>query len=537
MSINLKGPDFKAFRDAGVKGLAGKRKAVGDAQALGKEGKKNLKEGQDLIKAMGKEAARRATDAAIDAAGKATAEFGGTIIAALVKKHKKESLILLLIMIIAGLTPYLFILYLIFGADFLMQQQQQGSTLQITKTGPAAVANGAPMNYHIEASSTGGGDTGGTAAACGKKSALPNGNDPQFSCGGGPGNTANKPSSDGFYTSTHFGCNTGFPKDPNDNCQPGCPVSKIPECNGKNGQACEEAVQWYSANAGIYGCGAVLKVTNPTTGKAIIVRAIDYGPSCSVQSGRQKFDLSQKASQALGGDGIVKVEKVSDSTALGAAQACTATAGNVQLADQTQNVSTDIRAVAAAASLSVDLVLIPKDKDTYVINQATVSQTGDGITIIDTIPTNALFKSATGSYTTDPPQGGAGTKTVIWTSNGASNSAGTATGVIPPNTNTCGGKYTLKNPLGKNFGDPDCSLKTNNDIYTEIQKIDPKNVDVIFHKIIPCEGSGYNPNAYTTNGWGLFQQAKGIGDVDWKTQISKMVNANTDITTFGHCAQ
>ncbi len=177
-----------------------------------------------------------------------------------------------------------------------------------------------------------GGGVGGTNAAdqtatgfgqisgtiCGEKSIPPPGV-PSFSC---PGFTATQPSSDGYYIPTSFGCNTGFSKDPTDNCAPACPTSQIPECNGKTGRECEEAIVWYSANSDQYGCGTKLKVTNPSTGKAVIVRAIDRGPSCSVQSNvRGKFDLSQAARREIGGD-LVKVERVDESTLLGPAPAC-----------------------------------------------------------------------------------------------------------------------------------------------------------------------------------------------------------------------
>jgi hypothetical protein len=139
------------------------------------------------------------------------------------------------------------------------------------------------------------------------------------------GLTATQPTSNGFYNVTNFGCNTGFPKDPSDNCIGACQDQGIPECaGGKTGAACEEAVQWFSANADQYGCNSKLKVTNPKTGKAVIVRVIDQGPGCSIQKSTADFDMSQAAYKEINGDdGVVQVEKVDSSTPLGPIPACT----------------------------------------------------------------------------------------------------------------------------------------------------------------------------------------------------------------------
>jgi hypothetical protein len=154
-------------------------------------------------------------------------------------------------------------------------------------------------------------------ATCGKKSTAPSGNAPGFSCTGKWGTT---PTSDGYYVPTYFGCSKGFPKDPGDNCIAAC--GSIPECNGVTGRACEEKLQWFAADAGRYGCNTKLKVTNPATGKAVIVRAIDQGPSCSVEKGRGKMDISQAAYTEIGASSMVQVEKVAESTPLGPIPEC-----------------------------------------------------------------------------------------------------------------------------------------------------------------------------------------------------------------------
>ena len=91
-----------------------------------------------------------------------------------------------------------------------------------------------------------------------------------------------------------------------------------------SGPACEENVIWYSANADQYGCNAHVKVTNPKTGKAVVVQALDRGPGCAIQKTNAFFDMSQKAYQEINADdGVVQVEKVADTTPLGPIPVCT----------------------------------------------------------------------------------------------------------------------------------------------------------------------------------------------------------------------
>jgi hypothetical protein len=110
----------------------------------------------------------------------------------------------------------------------------------------------------------------------------------------------------------------------------------------------------------------------------------------------------------------------------------------------------------------------------------------------------------------------------------------------PPNTNTCGGKYSLNNPMGKNFGDPNCDF-TKDAFYNLLKQYDPANADYWFTVVVPCESPGYDPNLYYRCGaagctpdpagaWGLFQMGRGRngeydhGDVAWPQQT---LNATT----------
>lgn len=123
---------------------------------------------------------------------------------------------------------------------------------------------------------------------------------------------------------------------------------------------------------------------------------------------------------------------------------------------------------------------------------------------------------------------------------------------LPPSGNTCPltrdppNGYVLDNPLGLNFGDPNCDFSQSK-LYDELKTIDPTYADYWFFTIASCETTNYNPNAYnpaSTSGsaWGLFQMghqaypALGIdvqmnnefdrGDVIWQTQTSNAVNYN-----------
>jgi len=136
---------------------------------------------------------------------------------------------------------------------------------------------------------------------------------------------------DGDYYATEFGCwsdANGVHTDPSDNCIPSC-LSKAQSdglCAGMNGPTCEETVNWYAADGARFGCLARLRVTNPANGKAVVVVALDFGPSCSVESSVQHavLDMSGPANNHLFGSAqgasdmsLVHVVEVAKSTPLG----------------------------------------------------------------------------------------------------------------------------------------------------------------------------------------------------------------------------
>lgn len=121
----------------------------------------------------------------------------------------------------------------------------------------------------------------------------------------------------------------------------------------------------------------------------------------------------------------------------------------------------------------------------------------------------------------------------------------------PPNTTTCGGKYSLNNPMGKNFGDPDCNF-TKDDLYSLLKQYDPENADYWFSVVVPCESS-YNPNALQdpsvavdpAGAWGLYQMGRGKngeydhGDVAWPQQTfnATTYRRNAGKWTYWACAK
>lgn len=191
----------------------------------------------------------------------------------------------------------------------------------------------------------------------------------------------------------------------------------------------------------------------------------------------------------------------------------------------------------------------------------------EDITIYDNIPSNAAFDSAPNTaFTLD------GT-TILWpmTQNKQTivfflkptqvdttvsnrvyaktiSTPGSSGPGASPTTESCGGKYNLaENPIGSNFGDPDCKFNKD-DLYSRLQSLDPTNADGWYFNLVYCETGGtYNPNAFnpvSTSGtaWGLFQMGHeeypsfGIskqmnnqydrGDVSWQIQASNAVSYN-----------
>ena len=113
-----------------------------------------------------------------------------------------------------------------------------------------------------------------------------------------------------------------------------------------------------------------------------------------------------------------------------------------------------------------------------------------------------------------------------------------------PKANCDTSKYAAdiqKNPLKKNFGDPNCDF-TKDELFKLLKQIDPGNANKWFNTIVPCE-STYNPNTYApfsnspdpAGTWGLYQMGRGRngqydhGDVEWKIQTSNAVNYNKKI--------
>ena len=162
-------------------------------------------------------------------------------------------------------------------------------------------------------SSTGGGGNGGSP----------------WSCNGSYGTTK---VDTGQYYATAFGCWTDaggtVHQDSGDNCIPTC-LSQAKSsglCAGMSGPECEENTQWYAADGARFGCLARLKVTNPSNGKSVVVVALDYGPSCTLENkvSHGLVDLSSPTNKYLFGSdqgyldkALVQVDEVSAATPLG----------------------------------------------------------------------------------------------------------------------------------------------------------------------------------------------------------------------------
>jgi hypothetical protein len=151
-----------------------------------------------------------------------------------------------------------------------------------------------------------------------------------FSCSGSYGKV---PVDDGNYYITSFGCyvdaSGNVQTDPGDNCIPSClsQAQKAGLCPaGSSGPACEESVNWYTADGARFGCLARLRVTNPANGKAVVAVALDFGPACSVENGvsHAVLDTSGRIDDYLFGGpqgstdrSLVHVVQVDDATPLG----------------------------------------------------------------------------------------------------------------------------------------------------------------------------------------------------------------------------
>jgi hypothetical protein len=151
-----------------------------------------------------------------------------------------------------------------------------------------------------------------------------------FSCTGSYGTT---PVDDGNYYITSFGCyvdaSGNVQTDPADNCIPSCLSQAIKAglCPaGSSGPACEEAINWFTADGARFGCLARLRVTNPANGKSVIAVALDFGPGCSGENtvSHAVLDSSGRIDDYLFGGpmgasdrALVHVVQVDDATPLG----------------------------------------------------------------------------------------------------------------------------------------------------------------------------------------------------------------------------
>ena len=178
-----------------------------------------------------------------------------------------------------------------------------------------AGTEGWSIGTYLKRASSGGGGGGGSVT---------------WSC---PGSWGTTQASDGKYFLTAFGCwidaSGAAHGDSGDNCLPSCLSEAKSEglcASGDTGKACEQRVTWFVADAGRFGCGARVKVTNPSNGKSVVAVALDYGPACWVERNVHEgvLDASGRVDRYLFGSDMgaadhaaVQVEVVSKSTPLG----------------------------------------------------------------------------------------------------------------------------------------------------------------------------------------------------------------------------
>lgn len=139
------------------------------------------------------------------------------------------------------------------------------------------------------------------------------------------------PSPTGAYYATDFGCSSNpYFTDPGDTCgSASCIQSAYDQgvcTSGQSKASCQRAVNWYSVGGASYGCGTRLQVSNPATGKSVVVMVLDDGPSCTVENDANFWvlDVSYPTIQYLFGSeegwadhALVHASVVDPSTPLG----------------------------------------------------------------------------------------------------------------------------------------------------------------------------------------------------------------------------
>lgn len=168
---------------------------------------------------------------------------------------------------------------------------------------------------------------------------LRNGSNTDAQCLGGswaltcPGTYGTTKSTRGDYYLTAFGCwvdaNGVKHGDSGDNCIPSCLAQARAQglcLPGDTGKACEERVNWFTADGARFGCLARLRITNPANGKSVVAVALDYGPACWVEKNVNFpiLDASGRVNRHLFGSdlgavdrGLVHVVEVDKTTPLG----------------------------------------------------------------------------------------------------------------------------------------------------------------------------------------------------------------------------
>jgi hypothetical protein len=139
------------------------------------------------------------------------------------------------------------------------------------------------------------------------------------------------PSPTGAYYATDFGCSSNpYFTDPGDTCgSASCIQSAYDQgvcSSGESNADCQRAVNWYAVGGASYGCGARLQVSNPASGKSVIVMVLDNGPSCTVENDANFWvlDVSYPTIMYLFGSeegwsdhALIQVNVVGSSTPLG----------------------------------------------------------------------------------------------------------------------------------------------------------------------------------------------------------------------------